>query len=102
MNGWDAQLLLITGVCLGVLPILKNLPYIGKFITGQVAVIADVVVGVGAAAVRAYYFMDPFYGVPPKMWLIVAVGLIGGFLASGGYKTISDLLAKANSNNGKK
>jgi len=44
--------------------------------------------------------MDPFYGVPPKMWLIVAVGLIGGFLASGGYKTISDLLSKVN--NGKK
>lgn len=98
MNGWDAQLLLITAVCLGALPIIKNLPWIGKFIAGQAAVIADLLVGVGAAAVRAYYFADPFYGVPPKLFLIVAVGLVGGFLASGGYKTVGDLLSKAKGN----
>lgn len=96
MQGWDTQLLLITGVCFAALPIIKNLPWIGKYVTAQVAVIADLLVGVGAAAVRAYYFMDPFYGVPVKLWLIVAAGLIGGYLASGGYKTLSDLLSKAN------
>lgn len=98
MNGWDMQLLLITGVCLAAVPILKNLPYIGKYITGQSAVIADLIVGVGTAAVRAYYFMDPFYGVPQNVVLIVAAGLLGGYLASGGYKTLSELLSKANSN----
>ncbi len=98
MNGWDAQLMLITAVCLGAMPIIKNLPWIGKYITAQLAVIADLVVGVVAAGVRAYYFIDPFYGTPPKLFLVVMVGLVGGFLASGGYKTISDLLSKASGN----